>query len=161
MTPYEKTYHQLAICWGVIPYVHKAALSFDEAFANLSQCALAAGYVTYGDLVVVVTGSFFGVSGTTKTMTVESIGDVLVRGTQGVGRKVHGKVLLALDPHSLAPYMARERILVVSQITEAEMPLIEQATGVIVDLGPNVNGKTETELRDPYSGMQSSMPCPC
>lgn len=150
MTPHEKVYHQLALCWGVIPYVHKAAASFDEAFANLSQFALDKSYVAYGDLVVVVTGSFFGVSGTTKTLTVESIGDVMVRGVpgaQGQGKKVYGKVLLALDSTRFEPYMARERIVVVSEITEKEIPLLEHAVGVIVDLGMNVNGKKEHELR--------------
>lgn len=147
MTPHQKIYHQLGICWGVIPYVHAPARSFDEAFANLSEFALGRGYVTFGDLVVIVTGSFFGVSGTTKTLTLENIGDVLVRGEQGMGKKVHGKVLLALASNTLEPYMARERILVVSQITAAEVPLMQQAAGVIVDLGSNLNGQKEEQQR--------------
>lgn len=147
MTQHEKIYHQLAICWGVIPYVHPVARSYDEAFATLSQFALSRGYVAYGDLVVMVTGSFFGISGTTKTLTVESIGDVLVRGIAGVGNRVYGKVLLAQDSHAFEPYMARERILVLSQVTPAEIPLMEQATGVIVDLGPNIENGKEDDIR--------------
>lgn len=139
MTPHLKIYHQLGICWGVTPYVHEAARSFEEAFTYLSQFALDQGYVTLGDLVVVITGSFFGVSGTTKTLTVENIGDVLVRGEQGFGKKVYGKVLLAITSNTLESYMARERILVVTQITEAELPLMQQAAGVILDVGPSLD----------------------
>lgn len=151
MTPHEKVYHQLAICWGVIPYVHKPVFSADEAFAALSAFALSQDHVTHGDLVVMVTGSFSGISGTTRNLTVESIGDVLVRGVEAIGKRVHGKVLLAPDSHALEPYMARERILVLSQLTEVELPLVEQAAGVIVDLG--VSGDTKEQEEAKYAAM--------
>lgn len=132
MTDNEKTYHQLAFNWGVIPFLSDRSATVQEAFQKVSDFALERRYVSYGDLVVVTAGSPFGISGTTNMMLVESIGDVLVRGHSGVGPRVHGKVCLVLTPESRKHYSVRGQLLVLTQCDETYLPLIKESAGIIL-----------------------------
>ncbi len=73
LTSTVATYHQLALHWGVIPVGPHSCNNVDEAFAICSEFALASSAVEHGDLVIVVAGAPFGVSGTTNMMIVERI----------------------------------------------------------------------------------------
>lgn len=132
MTSNEKTYHQMAGNWGVIPYLSEPCSSFDAAYRKISSYALDREFVSYGDLVVVTSGVPFGISGTTNTLTVESIGDVLVRGFLGFGRSVHGKVIFALSAESRQPYSVRGQVLVLTLYDPAYRELVNQACGVVL-----------------------------
>lgn len=132
MTPNLKVYHQLALSWGVIPVFCSDAYTIEEAKKKLSEYALNKGLVQYGDLVVITAGTPFGRPGTTNMMIVDSIGNVLVRGSEGHGSKVHGKVLLHPTPES-KDYTVRGRIIVISQCNEDYLPLLKNAAGVILE----------------------------
>jgi pyruvate kinase len=77
LTSNQKSYHQLAIEWGVIPFIGKNTTNTADAFKELSRHCLHKKYVSVGDLVVIAAGSPFGVSGSTNQMLVDTIGDVL------------------------------------------------------------------------------------
>lgn len=132
MTPNEKSYHQLVLNWGVIPYHSDHCQTINEAFAKISTFALETELVSNGDLVVVTAGSPFGISGTTNMMIVESIGDVLVRGHVGYGGRVHGNVVLVLSPETRPPYSVRNQILVITKCDDSYLPLLKEAGGVIL-----------------------------
>jgi pyruvate kinase len=132
MTPNIECYWQMAFDWGVIPLLGKECSSIDEAFQMISTYALANGYVTEGDLVVVTAGSPFGIKGTTNTMIVESIGDVLVRGLMGIGRRQHGNIALALSAEAKQPYSVTGCFLVLTKCDETYLPLIQECSGIIL-----------------------------
>ncbi len=132
MTPNEKSYNQLAFNWGVIPVHCATSNDFDEAYRSISRYALDHHYVSYGDLVIVTAGSPFGVSGTTNTMIVENIGDVLVRGLAGVGVRVHGNVTVVLSADSSEPFMVRNQILVVTKCDPTYLPLLRDAAAIVL-----------------------------
>ena len=73
VTPDEKTYHQLAFFWGVIPVLDKNVSTLQDAFQAISSYALKADLISYGDLVVVTAGTPFGSVGSTNMMIVENI----------------------------------------------------------------------------------------
>lgn len=131
-TPNEKTYHQLSLNWGVIPVLCSQSKTVDLAFKEASEYALNHHYVSYGDLVVLTEGYPFWKPGTTNTIQVESIGDVLVRGHAGSGDRVHGNITLVLTPESKKSYEVRDQIIVISQCNESLTPLIREASGVIL-----------------------------
>lgn len=81
MTTNPKVYHQLALCWGVIPLLEKEASTIEEAYKKISAFAAQKRLVQYGDLVVITAGTPFGRAGTTNMMIVETIGDIIVRGS--------------------------------------------------------------------------------
>jgi pyruvate kinase len=132
LTPNEKSYNQLAINWGVIPYYSPHSQTISEAFLKLSILALTSNLIRHGDLVVVTAGSPFGISGTTNMMMVESIGDVLVRGHGGYGSCVHGNVALALFPNARKPYTVKDQLLVITKCNESYLPLLKEVAGIIL-----------------------------
>jgi pyruvate kinase len=142
MTANEKCYHQLACVWGVVPFLKDGCKSVVEAFSAISEFALQKGIVAYGDLVVVTAGAPFGVPGTTNMMIVESIGEVLVRGNNGVGQPVYGNIVHLLSPESCQPYSVRDKLLVIATCDESYFPFIREASGVILQ---NLVNDTESE----------------
>jgi pyruvate kinase len=132
MTSCEKTFHQMSMNWGVIPVLDDPCTTITEAFSKLSAFAIKKGYVKYGDLVILTAGSPFGVSGTTNTMIVESIGDVLVRGESGSGARTHGTVNLIHSLEGKSPYEVKDNIIVLTTCNEKHLPYITEALGVIL-----------------------------
>jgi pyruvate kinase len=137
LTPNEKCYHQMALNWGVIPCKEKSPVkNIQDAFKQLSEFALEKKHVNYGDLVLVTAGSPFGFSGTTNMMIVESIGEVLVRGSEGKGNRVHGNICLVMSSESKEPYEVKNRLLVLTTCDESYYPLIRESLGVILENFP-------------------------
>jgi pyruvate kinase len=132
LTALEKSFHQLAFNWGVIPFFSPDCHTIDEAFSQVSTFALERHLVSYGDLVVVTAGTPFGISGTTNMMIVESIGDVLVRGHMGYGPRLHGNVAIVLAPEIKKTYEVKDRLLVIAKCDETYLPLLKEAAGIIL-----------------------------
>lgn len=132
LTPCERTYQQLSLNWGIIPVLASDCKTMDAAFKEASQFALNHHIVTYGDLVVLTAGAPFWVSGTTNTILVESIGDVMVRGHGGNGPKTHGNISLIPTYENKEPYAVKNKIIVISACNENYLPLIREALGVIL-----------------------------
>jgi pyruvate kinase len=132
LTPNENTYHQLALIWGVIPVRCHDCTTIDQAFKQACDFALNNHFASYGDVVVLTTGSPLWVPRTTNTILVESIGEVLVRGQGGSGARLHGNVTLVPTVDSKPPYAVRDQIIVVEQLDEAFFPLVRESIGVIL-----------------------------
>lgn len=132
MTPKEKTYHQMSLYWGVTPVLCDPCSNVSEAFNTLSNYALKHGFVKYGDLVALTAGTPFGVSGTTNMMMVESIGDVLVRGSSGMGAKIYGKIMILHTLDGKSPYEVKDKIIVIAKCDESYISFIKKASGIIL-----------------------------
>ena len=70
-TPKEKTYHQLALSWGVYPVLARTQMNQEDLFRHAIDCAKQIDIVTEGDRVVICGG--VPVGGTTNTLKVEVI----------------------------------------------------------------------------------------
>lgn len=133
MTANEKTYHQLSFNWGVIPFKNeKPVNTLTEGFKNMSLYGLENHLVSYGDIVVVTSGTPFGISGTTNMMLVESIGDVLVRGHVGYGQPIHGNVTIVMTPEGKEPYAVKDQLIVITRCDESYLPLLQVSAGIIL-----------------------------
>lgn len=73
LTTNEKTFHQLAVNWGITSVLCRECKDVEEAFGEATGYGLQHHAVNYGDLVVITSGSPFWVSGTTNTIRVEVI----------------------------------------------------------------------------------------
>ena len=77
LTMQEKTRRQLAICWGVVPFLTGEVNSTDRIFSLTSEVAVKEGLVQAGDTVVITAGVPLGKSGSTnliKAQVVEATG---------------------------------------------------------------------------------------
>ncbi len=142
VTASEKVYHQLAHNWGVIPIHCPNLANAKDAFSAASSFALQNGFISFGDIVVVTAGVPFGKKGTTNMMTVQSVGDILVRGHIGYGKKTTGPVSIVLTPIGLTPETLKDRLVVISHCDESFLPVLKQARGVILQ---NYLGDTTSE----------------
>ncbi|MCH9613917.1 MAG: Pyruvate kinase [Chlamydiia bacterium] len=134
LTPHEKIYHQLALCWGVVPVLQKVK-NAKEGFAACCCYALQQGYVNYGDLVVISAGTPFGISGTTNTILVDNIGDVLVRGIPHKGdKRVYGKIKVVHDPKK--PAHLEKNIAVISTCSAEYESVFKSAMGIVLQNHP-------------------------
>ena len=142
VTPHEKVYHQLASNWGVVPILCPGCKSAKEAFAAASSYAMEHGLIAFGDIVIVTAGVPFGKKGTTNLLTVESIGEVIIRGHKGFGPKVTGKVSILLSPEECDPETLKGKLVVIPHCDNTFLPILKHAAGVILQ---NHIGDTASE----------------
>lgn len=150
LTGRESVYHQMALYWGVQPVDPVTAQNMEQAFTEVGCFALGKGYLHFGDLVVVTAGAPFGISGTTNTMMVESLGDVLVRGhleNHYQGKKVQGRIahLFSAGPSGKAQF--QEKIVVMSRCDASYQPLLEGALALVLQNHPEDPGSKEAAVQ--------------
>ena len=73
-TPVEKTFHQLALSWGVYPVVARYQNNSDDLMLHAIDCARQIDQVADGDLVVLVAGVPLDTPGSTNILKVEVVG---------------------------------------------------------------------------------------
>lgn len=73
-TPEEKTYHQLALSWGVYPVLSRYQRTSDELLQHAIDCARQIDAVEPGDRVVIAAGIPLDTSGSTNLIKVEIVG---------------------------------------------------------------------------------------
>ncbi len=73
-TPVEKTYHQLALSWGVYPVVARYQRTSDELLQHAIDCARQIDAVEEGDRVVIAAGVPLDTTGSTNLLKVEIVG---------------------------------------------------------------------------------------
>ena len=73
LTTTEKTRRQLAITWGVYPYLSGNVDSTDRLFSLCVECARKEGFVVPGDTVVITAGVPIGRSGTTNLIKAQKV----------------------------------------------------------------------------------------
>lgn len=74
-TPVEKTYHQLALSWGVYPVMARYQRTSDELLQHAIDCARQIDVVEAGDRVVIAAGVPLDTSGSTNLLKVEIVGN--------------------------------------------------------------------------------------
>ncbi|MFH7030209.1 MAG: pyruvate kinase [Heteroscytonema crispum UTEX LB 1556] len=74
LTSEEATYRQLALSWGVEPYLIPPVSNAEEMFTNVVSTVVNMGVAKDGDQVVITSGVPVGQSGTTSLIKVHTIG---------------------------------------------------------------------------------------
>lgn len=72
-TPEIKTFHQLAMSWGVFPVLALNQDNADNLFIHSVDCAKKNGFVTDGDSVVITAGVPINIAGTTNILKVQTV----------------------------------------------------------------------------------------
>lgn len=73
-TPLEKTFHQLALSWGVYPVIARLQTTSDELFQHAIDCAKQIDIVQNGDKVVIAAGIPLDTTGSTNIIKVAIVG---------------------------------------------------------------------------------------
>lgn len=135
-TTSEVIYRQMALSWGVIPLMcEEMNTNTDDLIHRAVENAVEAGLLKNGDLAVITAGVPLGVSGTTNLMTVHIVGDVLVSGTGYNGTTATSTVCVAKNAEEAAEHFTAGQILVMPKTTNAVLPLLKSAAGIITEEG--------------------------
>lgn len=129
----ERVQRQLALSWGVIPYIVEEASSTDEMFDSGVEKALESGLVRNGDLVAITAGVPIGVSGTTNILKVHIVGKVLVQGV-GVGAgSVTGELCVGRTFEEIKDNFREGCVLVLPYTSNEMLPLLKMASAIVVE----------------------------
>ncbi len=72
-TPSEKTFHQLALSWGVYPVLALYQHSYDNLITHAVDCAKQIDVVKSGDVVVIAAGIPLDTPGSTNMLRIETV----------------------------------------------------------------------------------------
>lgn len=134
-THLESTYYQLALSWGVEPLLVDVKNETDELFAHAVSRACEAGMCSDGNLVVITAGVPMGVNGTTNTLKVHVVGDILVSG-QGVNDKIaFGRVCAAATEEDALRNFEDGDVLVVTETSNELLPILKKASAIVTERG--------------------------
>jgi pyruvate kinase len=135
VTPNEHVMRRMCLLWGVTPLLGVDARNTDEMFQVALERAMRAGYINFGDLVIITAGVPVGRSGTTNLIKIHHVGDMVARG-QGIGtQSATGKVVTARTPEEANAKATEGCILVAVSTDKDYMPAIRKAAGVITETG--------------------------
>jgi len=132
VTPYEKTYMQLALSWGIIPMMNDYLENAQELFNDVAEKIAAKGLVRDGDIIV-ITGSTQRSSGATNALQVHLVGDILLKGKGSGIENASGRACVIKDEDKDANKFLAGDILVVSRTTTDILHLMRQCAGIITE----------------------------
>lgn len=132
VTTDEKVRRQLSLTWGVEALLSEKIFSTDEVIANAVEISKEHGYVKSSDTVVLTAGVPVGLAGSTNLIKVQTVGELLVRGT-GIGEKsVTGRAFVVEEGRDFNDF--REGDILVSPYTDKDMvAYIEKTAGLVVE----------------------------
>lgn len=135
---------QLALSWGVYPLLVDEVFATDAMFDLAMNKALESGFVSNGDVVVITGGTPIGMSGTTNTLKVQTIGRLLAEG-KGIGKgTVSGEVLVVESQEDVRKADLRNAYILVARETDNSMlELMKKAVALIVE-DDNATSHTST-----------------
>ena len=122
---------QMNLSWGVVPIMAEEKDNMDALF----DCAVNAGYLSSGDLVVITAGAPLGVSGTTNLLKVHLVGNILVQGKGATRYTACGNLCVARDEEEALDTFRPGDILVIPQTSNNLLPLLKEAAGIITEAG--------------------------
>ncbi len=137
-TPTPSVLRQMNLSWGVIPLMAEEKTNMDELFDHAVDCAVGAGYLTSGDLVVITAGAPLGISGTTNLLKVHLVGNILVQGVGATAYTACGNLCVVSDEEEALRAFRPGDILVIPQTTNRILSLLREASAIITE-APGLN----------------------
>ncbi len=135
----ERVWRQLNLVWGCKPVLEKEIADNNKVFDLALSTAVKSGLAQNGDTVVIAIGVPVGVSGSTNTMRVDIVGNVICKG-KGVGdKKVSGKANVIKFAGEAEKKFKTGDILIASKTDNSILPYIKRASALVV--GPVDNGQ--------------------
>ncbi len=128
----KKVARQLALSWGVYPILTEmrdtSSSVFDQAIDKASDTDL----IKNGDLVVITGGMPAGVSGTTNTLRVHIVGDVLLEG-KGVNSLIASGLLCVIREEDDLKHFNAGDVLVTKKTTDEVLLALKNAAAIITE----------------------------
>jgi len=125
---------QLTLTWGVNAIICPPVNSTDDMFFNAIQAALKEDLIKDGNLVVITAGVPVGVSGTTNLLRVETVGEIIVKGT-GIGKSAASGTAVLIKNDSDLEKIQEGQIIITGMTNINYLPALEKAAGLVTEEG--------------------------
>jgi pyruvate kinase len=129
----EKVYHQLALNWGVHPMISTWKDSTDEIFDQAVEMSTKAGIIKNGDVVIINGGMPASISGTTNTLKVHIVGDLLLEATGLNNLQITGTLCVASGEDGTLKHFNFGDIIVMKNSLDEILAAIKHAGAVITE----------------------------
>lgn len=136
LTPNEQVRRQLNLTWGCYPYtIEKVQSNTLDLFDIASNKSIELNFAQTGDIIIIVGGTPVGITGTTNTLKVQVVGDVIVKG-KGIGNSIVSARSNVIDNAAQAEkYFKKGEILVTKNTNNTLLPYMKRASAIIVGSG--------------------------
>jgi len=132
---------QLNLSWGILPTLVETAFRGDsEIFDLAEQMALQSGLAKNGEIIVALAGVPVGIAGTTNTIRVRTVGNVLATGkgnklgtAKGITRVFH------VGDHEERSFFEEGDIIIATQTDDTMMEYIKKAGAMVIGTWENVD----------------------
>ena len=135
------TCRQLSLSWGCIPVLSEKPFKGDsEVFDIAEEMAMKSGLAKDGDIIVAMAGVPVGLAGTTNTIRVRTVGNVLAK---GVGNKmgiVRGLTrLFTQSADDDRAFFERGDIIITTQTDDGMLEYLKKAGALVVGSWENID----------------------
>jgi len=133
ITPDEFVCRQLNLSWGCVPVLSEPLIGDSEVFDIAEEMAMKTNLAKAGETIISVAGVPVGVAGTTNTMKVRTVGNVLAKGKGNKRGVVQGitRVFKSEDVTE-RPYFEQGDILICTQTNDTMMEYIKKAGAIVI-----------------------------
>ncbi|MCL2203698.1 MAG: pyruvate kinase [Defluviitaleaceae bacterium] len=133
ITADETVCRQLNLVWGTLPMLSENPFEGDnEVFDVAEEKAIKSGLVKAGQTIVAIAGVPIGVAGTTNTLKVRTVGNVLAQGEGNKRGVVQGIARVFIDPEDKEqPYFEQGDIIICTHTSDNMIEYIKKAGAIV------------------------------
>ena len=132
-TPFEKIKNQLSLVWGISPVKVLNFKDTDNLIDASMEIAVSKGFIKSGDLVVLTAGVPAGIAGSTNLLKIESVSEILGRGTPIGKKKKKARAIVANRVEDLEDGFKTKDIIVCQGTDDRMIPYMEKSSGFITE----------------------------
>lgn len=123
---------QMQLIWGVKSLEVHNEESISKLFDNAIARSTESGLMNQGDIIVIIAGIPYKISGSTNMLKIHEVGDINLHG-YGIGKKViESEVTVVDEPESFGKFK-KGNILVTYDTDNAMLSLMKSAAGIITE----------------------------
>lgn len=131
-TPFEKIKNQLSLEWGVTPIKVENHEDTDAILETSIESALERDLIEPGDTVVLTAGVPVGIAGSTNLLKVETVSEIVGRGTPIGREKVKARAVVIKTEKDLSDF--KEGDIIIANSTNKDMiKLMEESSGFVTE----------------------------
>ncbi|MBE6011001.1 pyruvate kinase [Anaeropeptidivorans aminofermentans] len=128
----ETVCRQLNLSWGIKPFYYESVGMVEETGKLTLKIVEEKQLVKSGDAVVMVAGFPIGIVGTTNTIKVLTVGDVLLRGKSTMDINVTGRCCVIRTVEDAKNNFKKGDIIIAQNVNHEIMPYIRKASALII-----------------------------
>ena len=132
ITANPAVFRQMNLICGCIPMLCNDISVYDDIFDQSVKLAEESGLVSIGDLMIIVAGVPVGMTGSTNTIRVATVGNILLKGESSLKKNVTARAFVVQEISDAEQNFEAGDILVCQNTRPELMPFIRKASAIIV-----------------------------